>query len=266
MKIYRYYLLGRPDCDESVWEPLQARRVFEPSEVVSMYRQGSGLSPNVWVVPHCRDIDLLTSVGMPNLWNSLLMLDSPRECTQMHLTESLFGLHVYKHGDFQMLPIPDLVRALAAPNSQDLFIGGLVSHEHQVVILCRGNLKKLIVPFRWFKPSPIANPDFGDFEVTDCGTAIRLGEYEASSDAILYDFDPEFRRRYKRNLIACDDSFGGCLRRLRLQRGLKRSDFSPLDEKTVGRIERGEIEKPHSKTIEILANRLGVKPVEIETY
>jgi transcriptional regulator with XRE-family HTH domain len=36
--------------------------------------------------------------------------------------------------------------------------------------------------------------------------------------------------------------------------------------KTIARIERGETEKPHGKTLRILAHALAVQPEEIETY
>ena len=54
--------------------------------------------------------------------------------------------------------------------------------------------------------------------------------------------------------------------RLRKQRGLKRTDFAPVSPKEIARIERNEIEKPHAKTLEAIANRLGVRPEEIEDH
>jgi hypothetical protein len=61
--------------------------------------------------------------------------------------------------------------------------------------------------------------------VVDGGQTVRLGEFEAAADAILYAFDAEARRRAKQRSIEKDASFGGALRRLRLQRGLRREDF-----------------------------------------
>jgi len=94
-----------------------------------------------------------------------------------------------------------------------------------------------------------------------------MGEFEAGAEAILYEFDPLFRRRDKERRINTDDSFGGALRRLRLQKGLKQSDFSPsISTKEIGRIERGEVTTLHKRTKETLAQLLGVEPEEIQTY
>jgi transcriptional regulator with XRE-family HTH domain len=54
--------------------------------------------------------------------------------------------------------------------------------------------------------------------------------------------------------------------RLRKQRRLKRSDFAPISAKEIARIERNEVEKPHARTLETIAERLGVRPEEIESY
>jgi transcriptional regulator with XRE-family HTH domain len=61
-------------------------------------------------------------------------------------------------------------------------------------------------------------------------------------------------------------TFGAALRRLRLQRGLKQGDFIPLTAKTIARIERSEVRKPHGKTLQIIAQRLGVHAEQIESY
>ena len=47
---------------------------------------------------------------------------------------------------------------------------------------------------------------------------------------------------------------------------LKRSDFAPVSLKEIARLERNEVVKPHAKTLRVLAARLDVRPVEIETF
>jgi DNA-binding Xre family transcriptional regulator len=101
--------------------------------------------------------------------------------------------------------------------------------------------------------------------VADSGQTIRLGDFEVAADAILYELDPEARRRAKERNIAKDTSFGGALRRLRLQRRLRREDFG-ISPKEIARLERGEVVKPHAETLAKIAKRLGVKPEDIETY
>jgi transcriptional regulator with XRE-family HTH domain len=63
-----------------------------------------------------------------------------------------------------------------------------------------------------------------------------------------------------------DASFGGSLRRLRLQKGFARSDFGTLSPKTIARIERGEVEAPHGETLDLIARRLGVSTEKIGSY
>jgi transcriptional regulator with XRE-family HTH domain len=70
----------------------------------------------------------------------------------------------------------------------------------------------------------------------------------------------------KKRAMERDDSFGGALRRLRLQKGLHRSDFGGITAKEIARIERGEVKRPHPRTAALLAKRLGVPAREIPTY
>jgi transcriptional regulator with XRE-family HTH domain len=53
---------------------------------------------------------------------------------------------------------------------------------------------------------------------------------------------------------------------VRKQRRLKRTDFAPISSKEIARIERNEVGKPHAKTLEVIADRLGVRAEEIENY
>jgi len=161
----------------------------------------------------------------------------------------------------------ELVDVFRSPNAEDLFIGGDVDLADRVVILYRGNLHRIAVPFDWFKTRRGApKPDFKDFAITDSGQTVRLGDYEAAADAILYEFDAGARRRMNQRAIREDQSFGGALRRLRLQRGVSRTAFPGIDAKTIARIERGEVETPHEATLAVIAKLLGVEPREIATY
>jgi hypothetical protein len=135
------------------------------------------------------------------------------------------------------------------------------------VILYRGNLEPLVVPLAWFRTRPGGpKPDTARLAITDSGQTVRLGEYEAATDAILYEFDDAYRRRAKKRELERDNSFGGALRRLRLQKGLRRTDFHGLTAKEIARIERGEVKKPHPRTVAMLAKRLGVPVRQVSTY
>jgi hypothetical protein len=131
----------------------------------------------------------------------------------------------------------------------------------------RGDLTRLVVPWSWFRPSGDGTaPDFDDVEVVDGGLTIRLGAYEAALDAILYEFDREYRARERQRRLEMDPSFGAALRRLRLQKGVARSDLPGVSDKEIARIERGEVKRPRRGTLRLVAERLGVEPAEIETY
>lgn len=169
--------------------------------------------------------------------------------------------------DNESLPRDEFGAVLTAGNKEELFIGGTVSEDTETITLRRGNLESLVVPFSAFKPSGDgAAPEFDRFSVADYGQTIKLGNYEAASDAILYEFDPQYRRRITKQRLASEKSFGACFRRLRKQRGLKRTDFSPLSEKTIARIEQGLVERPRGKTLSLIAGAIGVSSEDIPSY
>ncbi len=222
----------------------------------------------LWIAPRRSDMRLLCNlVGKPRGNHCLLSLE-PTEGSFKHYLNATFSRVVTPNDGLRLLPLEEIAEIFASPNSEDYFIGGIVDKENGSVIMYRGNLDPITLPLSWFKAGPNSpQPDPDDFEVIDFGQTIRLGKFEAGTEAILYEFDPLFRRRDKERRIDTDDSFGGALRRLRLQKGLKQSDFSPdISTKEVGRIERGEVKSLHKRTRETLARYLGVAPKEIETY
>lgn len=196
----------------------------------------------------------------------LLVLGPPRP-SQHDLLRAVFRIVVAAEpGAGRLLPVEDLAEVLAAPDRRDLLIGGVVDRDDRALVLYRGDLDSLVMPLSWFADRPDTRADPGRFEVTDCGQTVRLGDYEAAVDAILYERDAVYRRREKRRRIEEERSFGGALRRLRLQRGLSRKDFPGLSEKEIARLERGEVKRPHAATRALLAQRLGVAPADIATY
>lgn len=170
--------------------------------------------------------------------------------------------------DHGFLPPDELAEALEAKNAADLFIGGSVDLSSETITLWRGCLTPLTVPFSAFEKSGDGTElDFARFAVTDFGQTVRLGRYEAAADAILYKFDPDYRRRISRVRRQSERSFGASLRRLRKQRGLRREDFEPeIAGKTIARIEQGIVQQVHKKTLTAIARRLRVTPEEIGSY
>jgi Helix-turn-helix domain len=220
-----------------------------------------------WLARRSSDLALLVSaLETRDTWHRLLLLEEPTTARR-ELLATLFRVVVAPGNGVRLLAREDLIEVLTADHPEDYFIGGVVDREDKVLVLYRGNLERLVVPFKWFRAGRASpRPDFEDFEVTDSGQTIRLGEYEAAADAILYELDPEARRRIKSAQVEKDETFGGALRRLRLARGLSRDDFPGVNGKTIARIERGEVEKPHGETLAKISEALGVGAEEIEAY
>lgn len=161
----------------------------------------------------------------------------------------------------------ELAEILATDYPDEYILQAVVDFDDEVVLLLRGNLERLAVPFEWFlELDPKHVPDFENVRIEDYGQTLELGEHDVAIDAILYEFDPEYRARLHERSLKRDDSFGGALRRLRRQRGLSQTDFAPVSERQIRRIETGETTKPRDDTLEVIADRLGVQPEEIATY
>ena len=169
--------------------------------------------------------------------------------------------------EYHWLPVEELVTVIAGNDAAHRFIGGVADPESETLALVKGDLQTIVVPFSSFEESGDGvKPDFSELSFTDYGHTVVLGAYEASADAILYETDAAYRRRLNKERRKSERTFGASLRRLRLQRRLKRSDFAEIAPKTIARIERNEVGKPHGKTLEAIAKRLGVSPDQIETY
>jgi hypothetical protein len=220
-----------------------------------------------WVIVDASALALFANaVQAHDTWHRLLFLEQA-STPRRELLYALFRVVIAPDDGVRLLPKPELRDVLADRSAEDLFIGGVADPDDEVVVLYRGDLERLVVPFAWFKPRPRSpRPDFAALSITDFGQTIRLGEYEVAADALLYEFDAAARRRMQDKAVDEDSSFGGALRRLRLLKGLERSDFAPLNAKTIARIERGEVEEPHDETLAIIAKRLGVRADQIKTY
>jgi hypothetical protein len=124
-----------------------------------------------------------------------------------------------------------------------------------------------VAPFSRFRNAGDGTaPDFTRLRLTDYGRTVSLGDYEAAVDAVLYELDPDYRRRLNKQRRQGERTFGAALMRLRKRRRLKRSDFSPVSAREIARIERNEIERPHPRTLQTIADRLDVRVDEIAGF
>lgn len=179
----------------------------------------------------------------------------------------VFGAVLGLGQDSCWLPVEELVKVITGNDAANRFIGGAADLETETVALVRGNRETLVLPFTAFETSgDDTAPDFSKLGFTDFGHTVAFGEYEASADAILYENDAAYRQKLNKERLKSEQSFGASLRRLRLQKGLTQDDFAPLVKKTIARIELNEVKKPHGKTLDVLAQRLGVPADQIESY
>jgi hypothetical protein len=185
---------------------------------------------------------------------------------------TLHGLFANIVGDspsYRWLPKDELSEVLfdASTDHSDFLIAAASDPFTRTLSLVRGDGRSIVVPFSFFEPSGDGTkPDFANIRITDFGRAVALGEYEASADAILYEMDRDYRKKARLKRKENETTFGAALCRLRKQRKLKRGDFPPLSAKTIARLERNEIGKPHGATLQAIATRLGVLPDEIGDY
>jgi len=196
----------------------------------------------------------------------LLFLERPRP--EALLPAHAFFNHVaWIDSRKHWLPLKEMFEVLSLPNARNYIIGGLVDQQTGTLTVYRGDLSAVTVPLSVFRPSGDGlAPDLTDFSVIDGGQAVRLGGYEATADVIFYEGDPAYRRQLNKVRKEEEKGLGPALRRLRIQRGLRQSDFDNVPSKTIARIERGEIARPQRRTLEAIAGRLGVAAEEIETF
>lgn len=161
----------------------------------------------------------------------------------------------------------EIAEVMASPKAQDLAIAATHDPAAQAVYVLRGSLETIVLPesaFSGFGNAPA--PDFAALRVEDGGQTLQAGEFEAAFDALLYEHDPDYRRRLKQQRRVSEQSLGASVRRLRLQRGLRQSDFAEISGKEITRIERGEVKKPRGETLKLIAKRLGVPVKALEEY
>ena len=181
------------------------------------------------------------------------------------------GAEVLDRGIAHLLPKPELEEALRSPHRDELVVGVTVDEATGVVVLHRGSSERLVVPanrIREWAAGREAVAGYVDLlaaKPTDYGQTLQFGAFEVAVSAMLYEFDPDVRRRQRERLREAP-SFGASVRRLRLQRGLRQEDIAGLSRRDVGRIERGETATPRSETLQAMAMALGVEVEDLASY
>lgn len=128
--------------------------------------------------------DLLDAlVCLPRRLYGILLLERPK--ISLAPIRAFFDT-VLDAESYRFLPTDEMLEALTAANRTDLLIGGSADPASRTLTLIRGDLKPLVVPFSMF-PRTVkgVKPDFARFALLDHGQTVKLGAYEASTDAIL---------------------------------------------------------------------------------
>jgi hypothetical protein len=181
-----------------------------------------------------------------------------------HLFSQRFRRFVDKQES--MLPLEEIVTVLIRKDRADFCIGGTVDMDAGMLRVVRGDLSNLWIPLsslRGRETGPRFDPT--RFRIVDHGRTLQLGEFQAAFDALLYELDPNYRKRLKNLRTQQDRTLAGSLRRLRKQRGFRLRDMGAL-EKAMARIERGEVTKPHRATLTAIAHQLGVLPGQLGDF
>lgn len=245
-------------------EGLPADRLQSVTEVrAALMRCQKGA---LWIAPHAQAIRvILEALPARPIGDQRLLCLRARRGDGHALLHATFRFVVSADEGARLAPIAELREILGSERRAELFVA--VAMSERAVVLYRGNLEPMIVPLRWFPIHARASrPDASRLAVMDFGQTIRIGESEIAADAILYEFDEAYRRQVKTRQRRADPSFGGALRRLRLQKGLRQNDFPGLTAKEIARIERGEVKRPRQQTLAAIAARMGVSVDEISTY
>lgn len=154
---------------------------------------------------------------------------------------------------------------LSEEKRADRIIGVQVLEKRKMVKILRGNFEFLYAPMSIFKPTTSGvKPNFDKVAVKEYGHYIAFGEYEVANTAILYECDKSYRLRRKKERLANEKSFGACLRRFRLQKKIKQTDFKNTSEKTIRRIEAGD--RPTPNTMSKILKELGITEEELLSF
>ncbi len=249
----------------SLHESQRFRRISSAATVREAYDTAPPKS--LWLMLSSAALAVLTSLKPQSSRDQRLLCLTRIAPSSEHLIGAYFQQWLALSEDLAALEPDVLQEVVRSANSRDRIIAAAYDAESAAIVLYRGNLDRIVVPLAWFAnkaSGAVADP--AKLAVIDHGQTVSLGAFEASTDAILYEFDDEYRKTVKRRTLAQDMSLGGSLRRLRLQRGLTQHDFPGVTAKTIARIERGAVAKPHAATLAIIVKRLDVVVADLATY
>ncbi|HEX6912670.1 MAG TPA: hypothetical protein VF142_19845, partial [Longimicrobium sp.] len=162
-------------------------------DVLGAFDRTSGArSPVVWIADQAAQVCPLAQHKPRPSANHRLLLLSGASWVEREVLSLVFRFVVSPGQGMRLLPLDELKDVLAASDRADLFIGGFASPCDDLVVLYRGTLEPLVVPFAWFQRRPGVRLDFESLGITDHGQTVTFGEHEVAADSILYAHDAAF--------------------------------------------------------------------------
>ena len=210
-------------------------------------------------------LDLLEKMGRKTMGRRHVVVSHE----ELSAAEIQVARHYFRQalspGQVVLLDPKELAEVVRAESSADLFVALTYEPSTASFVFFRGDGTSLVVSASAFeRTADGVSPDFSAAEIVDYGQTVKMGEYEAAVEAILYENDKSARRRMRARARDLDQSLGASIRRLRLQRGLSQADFS-VGEKTIGRVERNET-TPNTATRRSIALTLGVEVDDLDSF
>ena len=154
--------------------PAEALRSLD--DVLGAFDRTSGArSPVVWIADQATQVCPLAQHKPRASANHRLLLLNGASWVEREVLSLVFRFIVSPGQGMRLLPPSELKDVLAAPDRADLIIGGFASPCDDLVVLYRGTLEPLVVPFAWFERRPGVRLDFEALGVTDFGQTVTFG-------------------------------------------------------------------------------------------
>lgn len=105
-------------------------------------------------------------------------------------------------GPLQVLKYSEMLEVVKLPAEEkaNYIVAGYVNFESAQVVLYRGDGFTLEVDMDMFS-SAVTQPDFNQFAIIDYGQTLQFGEFEASTDYVLYNTDPQYKLKADANRL-----------------------------------------------------------------
>lgn len=211
-------------------------------------------------------IELQLDLSTSNPKRALLISDIVKKQVDHSIFRKFFDPVIVISENHVLIPTNELVEVLKTSHPEDYCIAINVNSDAKLVTFIRGDMDTITLPFKTIKEwSKKEKVKFDEPLIDDYGQTVYLGDFDMAFDAILYEYDKNYRKRLLKKRREEDKSFGACFRRLRLQKGMSQEDFQEvISARQLGRIEsEGETKEV---TKEKLSQVVGVPIDEILTY